>query len=278
MKQNIILTLISSVFILTACSQSGNGNSSAKKGRIKLTTCFGYEAAEKKGESPKDRLTTKVTFQYDEKSNIIAANYYDLKTNLIFSSDERAYDDRGNMVELLHYNKAGEVIGKDIYKFDDKNHEIEKDNYWEGKLNGKVVSTYDYKSMIVTVSFYKGDGSFEHKNHYKIDDNGNHLEDYDWDGTLLSKSRYEYDNKGKILKEYSESWVMDTTNAVIVYEYDKQNNEIMRTITDLNTNIVSSLKTEYIYDKFGNWIKQVITRSWSDSRKTEKREIEYYEE
>jgi hypothetical protein len=278
MKQNLILTLISSVFILTACSQSGNGNSTAKKGRIKLTTCFGYEAAEKKGESPKDTLTTKATFQYDEKGNIIAANYYDLKTNLVFSSDKRAYDNSGNMVEILHNNKAGEGIGKDIYKFDDKNHEIEKDNYWEGKLNRKVISTYDYKSMIVTVSFYKGDGSFERKNHYKIDDKGNHLEDYDWDGKLISKSRYEYDDKGKIIKEYSEAWDMNTTNAVIIYKYDEQNNEIMRTITDLNTNIVSIVKTEYVYDKFGNWIKQVITWSWSDSRKTEKREIEYYEE
>ena len=71
---------------------------------------------------------------------------------------------------------------------------------------------------------------------------------------------------------------MNTTNAVIIYKYDEQNNEIMRTITDLNTNIVSIVKTEYVYDKFGNWIKQVITWSWSDSRKTEKREIEYYEE
>lgn len=278
MKQNLILTLISSVLILTACSQSGNGNSTAKKGRIKLTTCSGYEAAEKKGESPKDTLTTKATFQYDENGNMIAAKYYDLKTNLVFSSDKRTYDDRGNMVEILHYNKAGEVIGKDIFKFDDKNHEIEKDNYWEGKLNGKVISIYDYKSMVVTVSFYKGDGSFERKNHYKIDDKGNHLEDYDWAGTLISKSRYEYDDKGKIIKEYSESWDMDTTNDKIVYEYDIQNNEIIRTITDLNTNTVSNVKTEYTYDKFDNWIKQVTTWSWSDSRKTVKREIEYYEE
>lgn len=278
MKQNIILTIISYVLILSACSQSGNGNSTVKKGRIKLTTCFGYEAAEKKGETPKDTLTTKATFQYDEKGNMIAANYYDLKTNQVFSSDKRTYDDRGNMIEILHYNKAREIIGKDIYKFDDKNHEIEKDNYWEGKLNGKVISNYDYKNMIVTVSYYKGDGSFEMKNHYKIDDKGNHLEDYGWDGTLSAKSRYEYDAKGKIIKEYSETWEMDTTNAMIIYKYDEQSNEIMRTITDLNTNTVSSVKTEYNYDKFGNWIKQVITWSWNCSRKTERREIEYYEE
>lgn len=278
MKQKFILTLISSVFILTACSQSGNNNSNIKKGLIKLTTCYGFEAAEKKGEAPKDTLTTKATFQYDEKGNMIAANYYDLRTNIVFSSDKRVYDERGNMTEIIHYNKAGEVIGKDIYKFDDKNHEIEKDNYWNGKLNGKVITTYDYKSMIVTVSFYNGDGRFERKHHYKIDDKGNQLENYDWSGTLTSKSRFEYNEKGKITKEYSEAWEMDTTNAVIIYKYDEHDNEIMRTITDVNTNSVSSVKTDYTYDKFGNWIKQVTTWSWSDSRKTEKREIEYYEE
>lgn len=278
MKKILILTLISSVFILTACSLSGNGSSTFKKGQIKSATCFGYQVAEKLGESRKDTLMTKATFQYDERGNLVAANYYDLKTNLVFSSDKRAYDDRGNMVEILHYNNSGEVIGKDICKFDSKNHEIEKDNYWKGKLNGKVVSNYDYKSMIVSVSFYNGDGIFERKNHYKIDDNGNHLEDYNWDGELMSKSRYEYDDSRKKVKEYSESWDMDTTNSVIVYEYDKQDNEVMRTITDLYTNSVSRVKTEYTYDNYGNWIKQVTTWSWSDSRKTEKREIEYYEE
>lgn len=278
MKPKLILTLICSVFILIACSQSGNNNSNIKKGRIKLTTCFGYEAAENKGESPKDTLTTKATFQYDKKGNMIAANYYDLKTNIVFSSDKRMYDERGNMTEIIHYNISGEVIGKDIYKFDDKNHEIEKDNYWKGKLNGKVITTYDYKSMIVTVSFYNGDGRFERKYHYKIDDKGNQLENYDWSGALTSKSRFEYNDKGKITKEYSEAWGMDTTNAVIVYKYDEHDIEIKRTITDLNTNSVSSVKTDYTYDKFGNWIKQVTTWSWSDSRKTEKREIEYYEE
>jgi YD repeat-containing protein len=70
---------------------------------------------------------------------------------------------------------------------------------------------------------------------------------------------------------------MDTTNSVIDYKYDKWNNETMRTITDLNTNSVSSIKTEYTYDKFGNWIKKVTTWSWLESRKTDKREIEYYE-
>jgi len=70
---------------------------------------------------------------------------------------------------------------------------------------------------------------------------------------------------------------MDTTNSVIVYQYDEQNNEILRTITDLNTNSVSSIKTEYTYDNFGNWIKKVTTWSWLDSRKTDIREIEYYE-
>ena len=277
MKPKFFLTLISSIFILTACSQTGNNNFNAKKGRIKFETCYGYEAAEKKGESPKDTLTTKATFQYDEKGNMLSANHYDLKTNMVFSSDKRVYDDRGNMLEILHYNNAGEVISKDIYKYDDKNNEIEKDNYWKGKLNGKVISDYDYKSMIVTVSFYNGDGRFERKHHYKIDDKGNQLENYDWQGTLTSKSRFEYNDNGKVIKQYSEAWEMDTTNSVIDYKYDEWNNEIMRTITDLNTNSVSSIKTEYTYDKFGNWIKKVTTWSCLDSRKTDRREIEYYE-
>lgn len=69
---------------------------------------------------------------------------------------------------------------------------------------------------------------------------------------------------------------MDSSNSVIVYAYDKQDNEVMRTITDLNTNTVSSVKTDYTYDNFGNWIKKVTTWSWNNFRKNEKREIEYF--
>jgi hypothetical protein len=279
-KTTMKIFIISLLTVLLSCfsRQNNNENASQQKGKIKFITSFGFDAVEKDNEPPKDTLTSKATFVYDEKGNLIEGNYYDLKTNSVFSKDKRVYDDRGNMVEIIFYNRIGDQDGKYTYKYDSLNNEIQKDTYWKGRFEGKVITTYDYKSMIVTVSYYNGNGSFEHKNHYKIDDKGNHLEDYGWDGELMSRSRYEYDDKGNIIKEYSESWEMDTTNSVIVYEYDIKNNEVMRKITDLNTNSVSRVKTEYTYDNFGNWIKWVKSWSWNDSRQTEKREIEYYVE
>ncbi|MBV2224640.1 MAG: hypothetical protein KUL74_07275 [Cloacibacterium sp.] len=275
------LLTISFAISLISCMnpQGGNDSTTQQKGLIKSETRYGFEAAEKKGESPKDTLTTKATFQYDEKGNLIAANYYNLKTNLVFSSDKRAYDDRGNMIEILHYDKAGEVIGKDIYKFDDKNNEIEKENYWKGEFNGKLTRTYDYKNMIVTEATFDKNGNLRTKWSYKIDEKGNHLEEYDFDGNITSKSTIIYDDKGNIIKEHSQAWEMDTTNLVVDIQYDKYNNEIIRTITDLkNNNQVSTRKTEFVYDKFGNWTKMVVTWSWLTNRQTTKREIEYYEE
>lgn len=273
------ILILSLIPLLLSCSsrQNINDNASLKKGRIKFETVFGYDAVGNENEPPKDTLTSKAVFKYDEKENLVEANNYDLKTNSVFSKDKRVYDNRGNMVEITFFNSNGEIDGKYSYTYDSLNHETQKDTYWKGRFDGKVVTTYDYKSMTVTVSFYNRDGIFERKNHYKIDDKGNQLENYDYEGTLTSKSRFEYNAMGKIIKQYCEAWEMDTTNSVIVYKYDEQNNEILRTITDLNTNSVSSIKTEYTYDKFGNWIKMVTTWSWLDSRKTDIREIEYYE-
>lgn len=278
MKQYLFLTLISSVFILTACSQTGDSNSNAKKGRIKFETYYGYESAEKKGESPKDTLTTKVTFQHDEKGNIIAANHYDLKTNLVFSKDKRVYDDWGNMIEITFFNRNGKVDSKYTYKYDSLNNEIEKRTFWKGKFDGKVVTAYDYEKMIVKVSFYKSDGVLQNSHSYKTDKKGNHVENYDSDGNITSKSTINYDDNENIIKEHSQTWEMDTTNLVVEIQYDKYNNEILRTITDLNNNNkVSTRNTEFVYDEFGNWTKKIETWSWLPNRQTTKREIEYYD-
>lgn len=247
------------------------------KAKIKLTTNFGYETSEKHGEAPNDKLITKATFQYNQKGNLIQSNFYDIKTDLVFSVDKRTYDTKGNMIEITFYDRAGKVLGTDIYKYDDKNHEIEKDNYWNGKLNGKRITTYDYKKMIVKVNYFEADGTIEeHSDLYKIDDRENRLEDYDSGGKLFSKATYVYDDKGNTIKKHSEAWEPEPYNAIVIYQYDEYNNEILRTITDLNENIVSSVKTEYVYDKFGNWIEQITTWSWSATRKTNKRKIEYY--
>jgi hypothetical protein len=40
--------------------------------------------------------------------------------------------------------------------------------------------------------------------------------------------------------------------------------------------IISINNTEYVYDKFGNWIKSVKTYSYNKIRTTTKRDIEYY--
>lgn len=267
------------LFLSCSSRQINNDNAIEQKGRIKFVTSFGFDAAEKENEPQKDTLTSKAVYKYDEKGNLVEANYYDLKTNSVFSKDQRVYDDRGNMVEITFFNRIGEIDGKYTYTYDSLNNEIEKNTFWKGKFDGKVVTAYDYKNMIVKVSFCKADGNFQNSHSYKIDEKGNHIEDYDSDGNITSKSTITYDDKGNIIKEHSQAWEMDTTNLVVNIQYDKYNNEILRTITDLNNNNqVSTRKTEFVYDKFGNWTKMVETWSWLPDRQTTKREIEYYEE
>lgn len=267
--------------LLLSCSERYNNSETVTqpKGRIKLITSYGFNDTEKENETFNDAITSKATYSYDEKGNLIEVNYYDLKTNSVFSKDKRVYDDKGNMTEVIFYNQTEEVIGKDLYKYDDKNNQIQKDNYWKGEFNGKLTKTYDYQSMILTESTFDKDGNLQTKWSYKIDEKGNHLEDYDSDGNITAKSTITYDSKGNIIKEHSQAWEMDTTNHMVEILYDKYNNEILRTITDLNNNNqVSTLKTEFVYDKFSNWTKMVVTWSWLPKRQITKREIVYYDE
>ncbi len=275
--RTILISLIT-MFLSSCNGQNNNHNVTQQRTRIKFETILGFDAAEKKGEPAKDTLTSKGVFKYDEKGNLVEANYYDLKTNSIFSRDKRIYDERGNMVEITFYNKIGGIDGKDLYKYDDKNHQIQKDNYWKGKFNGKLTRAYDYQTMIVTEATFDENGNLHTKWSYKIDERENHLEEYDSYRNITSKSTFIYNDKGNIIKEHSETWEMDTTNLEVNIQYDNFNNEIMRTITDLNNNNqVSTVKTKYVYDKNGNWTTKVITWSWLPNRQTTKREIEYYD-
>lgn len=278
MRTPIIFLSIATLLLSCSNQQNNNHTASQQQGRIKLETTFGFDAAEKENEPPKDTLTSKAVFKYDEKGNLIEANYYDLKTNSVFSKDQRVYDDRGNMIEITFFDRNGEINGKYNYKYDSLNNEIEKNTFWKGKFDGKVVTAYDYEKMIVTVSFYRYDGVLRSSHSYKIDKKGNHVEDYNADGNITEKSTITYDENGNIIKEHSQAWEMDTTNLMVEIKYDKYNNEIIRTITDLNNNNkVSTRKTEFVYDEFGNWTKMVVTWSWLPNRQTKIREIEYYD-
>ena len=266
--------------MLLSCSNRQNNSDKIlqPEGRIKFITSYGFKETEKENETLKNTITSKATYSYDEKGNLIKVNYYDLKTNSVFSKDNRVYDDKGNMTEVIFYNRKGEVQGKDQYKYDDKNNQIQKDNYWKGEFNGKLTRTYNYKNMIVTEATFDKNENLQTKWSYKIDEKGNHIEEYDIDGNIISKSTIVYDDKGNIIKEHSQAWEMDTTNLVVDIQYDKYNNEVIRTITDLNNNNqVSTRKTEFVYDKYGNWTKMVVTWSWLPNRQTSKREIEYYD-
>ena len=48
--------------------------------------------------------------------------------------DVYKYDNKGNELELLTYNKKGELINKTTYEYDNYGNII-KDIYWDNKLN-----------------------------------------------------------------------------------------------------------------------------------------------
>jgi hypothetical protein len=177
------------------------------------------------------------------------------------------------MLEITYSTSVG--TGKNVYKYDEQNHEIEKTTYIKGAYYEKVVSNRDYKSMMVKFSIYNSDSSLQSSTSSKVDEKGNTLESYDEEGKLASRSTYQYNAKGKIEMEQWESWEDGYAKGTTKIVYDKWANEVQRINTDMDGEITWN-KIEFTYDQFGNWTKQVKTWSNYGIKQILKREIVYY--
>lgn len=114
--------------------------------------------------------------------------------NATYKSEQTIYDNNGNEIEWIKYNKDGSIKRKRIFKYDKKNNLIEEQEYEGTQLVKKIVYTYnnfDEKTSVIT---------------------------YDNNNQILKKEIYTYNNKG--LK--AEKKVYDKNDKLIAthtYQY-----------------------------------------------------------
>lgn len=194
-----------------------------------LISCCKYTESGNKVEdnyySSENVLAFKISYKYDDKSNIIERNHY-YQGNSV-SKNTFKFDDNGNLIEENEF-KAGQLYCSTTNKYDDYSNVIETNgeahyccdvngDFFEEKYSFKLTFKYDDKQNVIERNYYQ-DGILAEKQHtYKYDVNGNMLEDneYEPDGRLSYKHIYKYDDNGNIIEHNSVSWK---------YNYDQQGN------------------------------------------------------
>ena len=223
-------------------------------------------------------------FKYDDKNNLIEKYVKSEETSKDVLIDRRKYDDKNNCIESIIYNINGDIAGKWIFKYDEKDRLIEESWYSEeslflesGSLSHKWIYKYDGKGNKIEDNLYNSDGYLCDKHIYKYDEKGNNTEYfwYDSDGKLLEKTIYKYDKKGNNTESYS----YDSEGILYVKEQSKYNNKNLKTVYKYYVKGYEVIEFihqyEYQYDKKGNWIKMIVYENKVPKTITY-RTIEYY--
>jgi hypothetical protein len=146
-----------------------------------------------------------------------------------------------------------------IYIFDEKERELERQIYFGKTTIFRPVSTSSYNkdASLKETSVYSIRMGKWYKTSYKLDKNGyvieqdNHLED----GGIYSKSKIKYDAKGNMIElcEYGADEALTSKNT---YKYDDQGSQVETVHYKPNGSIDYSSKSKYVYDIKGNLVEK----------------------
>lgn len=194
-------------------------------------------------------------YKYDEQGNLLMTVYYDKDEKMTGWDTDYTYDDNGNELVHVQYDADGNAYGFVSREYDE-NQKVKR--YTTYSISGEIITdtTYEYtydanNNMILMACF---------------DENGKHVQDN------------EYDEHGKVTKQ---TYYLEN-NSTAVYEYDNEydangNNIATSIYVRFNPNEDRQLdsRNEMTYDSHNNMIKLV---HYNKTGKTDfYYEIEYFE-
>lgn len=131
--------------------------------------------------------------------------------------------------------------------------------------------------LIEQVGYYNQKFQFKNTYQYTGKGNDNIRNNFSQDNKLISVRKDYYDSLGHIIHV-----VVNTANSQAskedFFQYDSHGNEVSTRETSQITLFSATTKTEYVYDKHGNWVKNhgVATSGNDKSESLALREISYY--
>jgi YD repeat-containing protein len=216
----------------------------------------------------KNKLYSKGLIKYDDNNNWIEVVWVDLKGNVKHKYTHK-YDARGKEIEETSFDaEEYEENYKITYNYNENGDLIEIINYnGDGDIMSKEVNKYDNMNYLIANINYDENGSIALKHTYKNDGKGNALEivTVNEKGIVTSKLSQKFNSNGKLL-EYIGLNEKSTVTSKGIYKYNTDGNLIEGLV--LITNEPNSAE-QTIYDTKGNkieinWYKSDKTKSGSN--------------
>lgn len=176
---------------------------------------------------------------------------------------------QSDLVETVNYNEQGNIT--DTFLTDSKI-----------KVFGKTVYSYDDKNRLIRKVTYNPNGSAASEDIFKYDSNGNLIQEITRNPqskVIIWQKDFSYDQKKNYTKffdklhGYGFGFVKDaecrmtevtsfksdqTESSKAVINYDDEKNIVELTVYSASTGkIVNKKKSEFEFDKRGNWITQI---------------------
>ncbi|HEY9701713.1 MAG TPA: hypothetical protein V6C58_04670 [Allocoleopsis sp.] len=198
-----------------------------------------------------DSITSKKTFRYDYRGNIIEEIKFYRDNAGEKKSIQRYiynYNSNGDISEATLIYATDSLITRRLIKYNNRGKKIEEISYEsDGKISKRVIYKYDNKENIVEKISYNSNGKLEYNSTYKHDVHGNEIEET------------KYNSDGSLEK----------------FKIDKNGNMTERTSYDADGNLKDDVTIKYEIDKNGNWIKKTSNQG-SKEKIIVARRIEYY--
>ncbi|MFP4555905.1 MAG: hypothetical protein ACLFNU_03445 [Bacteroidales bacterium] len=114
----------------------------------------------------------------------------------------KKFDESDNLLEDRRFDAEGNELRKITYKYNPKGWEIEKAEYFSGKLTTKLEYKHNSQGLVTEVIQHNPDGSKFTQSKYKYDEQGNLLEEQWSEDKSEDFSRREstYDREGYVVK------------------------------------------------------------------------------
>lgn len=159
------------------------------------------------------------------------------------------YDDKGNLVETTFF-EGDYLTSKETFTFDSRNRQVSKLD--SPGNNIPYIYKYDDKDNLTDILYY-----IDHK--------------------LSSHYQYEYDKLNRRTKTHRIYSFNPKKEIIELYSYNSYG-DVIELILPLYVynNSPSTLRTEYIYDERGNWIRSIHYHPNGDPEFWTEREISYY--
>ncbi len=125
--------------------------------------------------------------KYNEKGKKIKRKFYDKHNGSLSSKGTYSYNEKGNMIEFKVYEPDGSLSFKSTFRYDEKGNRIEENVYKsDGSLLQKITYKYNEKGNRIEENVYKSDRSLDFKItlKYKFDKMGNWIKKIEFKNTF----------------------------------------------------------------------------------------------